>query len=149
MEDPEMRRKYFLALFTEKTWNEFCAQKKKIYGTSKNKLSRATVLIKGDFLLCYVSKKKEFVGILQVISESYYNESEIWEDQIFPVRVDVKPILIFPLDHGIPVSNFFEDLTIFKKLKNKKNWSGFFHNTFNQFPDEDGKVIFNKFKKIK
>lgn len=148
MEVPEMQGKYFLALFTEKTWTEFCTHKKKIYGTSKNKLSRASVLINGDFLLCYVSKKKEIVGVLEVISEAYYDEAKIWEEQIFPVRVAVKPISILPLGRGIPISKFFNDLNIFKNLKNKKNWSGFFHNTFNTFPDEDGKFIMNELKKI-
>lgn len=142
-----MEKRYFLALFNEKTWNEFLSQKQMVYGTNKNKIENAKKVKKGDFLICYLSKISEFVGILIVTSDVYYDEFTIWEDNVYPVRLNVQPVIVFPVERGISISQFKNKLTIFKKLKNKNRWGGFFNNAFNEFPSDDGILIHHELGK--
>ncbi|MCB9249292.1 MAG: EVE domain-containing protein [Ignavibacteriales bacterium] len=48
---------------------------------------------KGDFLICYLTGVSRFIGILEVISEPFQDNSLIWKDEDFPARLKVKPII--------------------------------------------------------
>jgi predicted RNA-binding protein len=142
-----MKKNYYLALFNIKTWEEYLSQEKKVYGTKKSKLKRANNIKKGDILICYVTRLYRFVGVLEVTSEVYFDKSEIWSDNIFPVRFNVKNIIVFPIEIGISINHFRKQLIIFKNLYNKNRWGGFFNNSFNEFPPKDAKFIIRKLMK--
>ncbi len=136
-----MEPRYYLALFNEQSWKEFLGNGAKIYGTTKNKLNRARKICQGDYLLCYVSKLSILSGVLKVESDVYYDESKYWTNDLFPVRFNVNPEILLSLDEGMTPSIFREDLDIFKNLRQKSSWGGFFINSFNEFPEEDGKFL--------
>ena len=77
----------------------------------------------------------------------YYDDSEYWTNGVFPVRFHVTPEVLLPIENGLSVYKFHDALEIFKNLKNKYNWSGFFINSFNEFPKEDAKYIVNMIEK--
>jgi len=135
-----MERQYYLALFNEETWTQFLGQRE-IYGTTKKGITAANKINIGDFLICYVSKKSKFVGILEVVTKAYYDEQKIWEEGIFPVRIGIKIIIAHPLGKGLHISQFRQRLSLFEKLKNKDNWAGFFMRAFNRFEINDGQII--------
>ena len=143
-----MEKKYYLALFSEKTWTEFLLSKKKVYGTVKQKIYRANKLNIGDYLICYILRKSLFVGVLQVNSNVFYQESKIWEDTVFPVQFKVKIICEVPTEKGLLAPKMFDKLSIFKRNTNKKRWGVFFMNSFNEFPEEDGKFLYNELSKL-
>ena len=132
---------YFLALFSEQSWQEFRAHGGKVYGTTKKKQTRAQKLVPGDFLICYISKRMVFAGVLQVTSPPRYDETPLYGQGVFPVRFDVDVVIAVDPDNGMPINELRDRLMIFRKLKNPKIWSGFFLKALNQFPKEDGDVI--------
>lgn len=141
-----MTSRKFLALFNDQSWRDFRDNGANIYGTTKNKLNRAKKIHLGDTLLCYVSKRSVFSGVLKINSEVYYNESECWTKGVFPVRFNVIPEYLLNLDDSISISILKEHLKIFRNLKDESNWAGFFINAFNEFPREDGDYIINLIK---
>jgi len=143
-----MNKRFYLCLFNENTWEEFLAQKIKVYGTTKNKLVRANKITKDDYLICYVSKKSKFVGILQKTSDAYFDETPLWRKGVFPVRFAVKIILAVPITKGFPVIQLKNKISILQNIKNEKKWAGFFINSFNEFPANDGELIQKELEKI-
>jgi len=99
-------------------------------------------------LYSYILKKQIIVGILQINSEVFYQESRVWEDTIFPVRFDVKIIIKVPNDKGIPVTKMFDKLSLLKNVNNKKRWGVFFMNSFNEFTEKDGDLILDELEEM-
>jgi predicted RNA-binding protein len=141
-----MNKKYYLALFSWETWDEFLDKGSSVYGTNLNKQSRMEMINCGDFLICYVTKLSCFVGLLEVTSKAYLDDQRIWRNDIYPVRVNVHPVYILEAVNGIPISELKEELEMFTNLRNPKNWSGFFINSLNTFKEHDAKIIVEKLK---
>ncbi len=143
-----MDKRFYLCLFNENTWNEFLAQKNNVYGTTKNKLNRASKIKNNDFLICYVTKHSKFVGIIQKISDVFYDESKIWEKGEFPVRFNVNIIHAVPVSQGLPIYKLKNELSLCKEIKNKTKWATFFINSFNEFSTHDGRLLMEEIRKI-
>jgi len=138
-----MEPRYYLALFNPQSWIEFLEKGATTYGTTKNKLNRAKKIQSGDYFICYISKQSVFPGILQVVSEAYYDESVYWSGGVFPVRFHVQPVSILSPEEAILIADVRNKLLLFSDLKNELNWAGFFINAFNEFPKEDGIYLMN------
>jgi predicted RNA-binding protein len=142
-----MARQYYVALFNSNTWVEFLENNAKMYGTTKNKESRAKKIKKGDYLICYISQMSTISGLLEVYSESYSNNSTISTFGSFPVTFDVKPLAILDPENVVPIHEAKLKLIIFQKLYNPLKWGGFFINALNEFPKEDGKWLSREIKR--
>lgn len=138
--------KYYLALFNEETWNEFIKKGSSVYGTTFKKRRRMEKTIPGDFLICYVTKLSRFVGLLEITSKAYIDDSRIWESDIYPNRVNVCPAYILKDMDGIPISELKEELSIFKDYKNPLSWKGHIRNSLTIFQENDAKIIVEKLK---
>lgn len=136
-----MVSKYYLALFNRTSWEEFLSHGGETYGTTPSKNVRAKKIHIGDFLICYVSGTSQFIGILEVVSESYFDKTRIWRNGVFPVRFKVKVVEQLPLNSGLPVGGLKEKLSIFLTLTKQSKWGGFFINSLNEFTFEDGEFI--------
>jgi predicted RNA-binding protein len=141
-----MSEKYYLALFNEETWNVFLEKGSSVYGTNLSKQKRMESTNPGDFLICYVTKLSRFVGLLEITSKAYLDDHRIWEEDIYPVRANVKPIYILKANDGIPISELKEELAMFENLRNPKSWSGFFISALNKFQEHDAMIIVGKLK---
>jgi len=125
-------RNYWLDLFTGKTWEEFLKAGAKVSGFRKRKHNLAKKIQIGDYLICYLTGISRLVGVLEVKSKCYIDETPIWSDQAFPVRFDVS--LVHRLDPltSIPVKSLGEKLSIFQSLKSRHAWTGFFRGSPNK-----------------
>lgn len=143
-----MNEKYYLALFNETTWNEFLEKGSSVYGTNLNKQKRMEATTPGDFLICYVTKLSCFVGLLEITSKAYLDEQRIWENDIYPIRVNVHPIYSLKVENGIQISKMKEELSIFDNLKNQKAWGILFQNSLNTIQKHDAELIIDKLKAV-
>lgn len=141
-----MNERYFLALFSDETWNEFLDCKYSIYGTTLKKQRRMEATNPGDFLICYVTKLSRFVGLLEITSKAYIDNNRIWKNDIYPVRVNVHPTYILKAADGIPISKLKEELEIFSNLKNPNAWTTKFRSSLSEFQEHDAKKIIAKLK---
>lgn len=136
-----MSRRYWLDLFTGKTWEEFLKYGATISGFRESRRKYSKKIKSGDYFICYLTGISRFIGVLEVLSESYFDKTKIWEDEDFPVRFKVK--LIYKLDPktAIPVLSLKSKLSLFKGLKSPKAWSGFFRGSPTEFNSKDGQII--------
>jgi hypothetical protein len=142
-----MARNYWLDLFTGKTWEEFKKAGANVSGFRYRRRRRAKDIRPGDYLLCYVTHLSRFIGVLEVKSECYEDNTPIWEDADFPIRFKVD--LIYELTPGtaVPVLDLRDKLSIFRNLTSPHAWSGFFRGSPALFKQrEDGQVIVEAIK---
>jgi predicted RNA-binding protein len=137
-----MSRKYWLDLFTGKTWEEFHKYGASASGFRERRRNIAKRIHPGDYLICYLIGLSRFIGVLEVLSESYFDiETRIWEDQLFPVRFKVKVVHALNAKTAIPVHDLKDRLSIFRDAKTPRAWSGFFRGSPVQFDTKDAEVI--------
>jgi predicted RNA-binding protein len=141
-----MERKYWLDVFTEKSWDEFLKAGASTSGYPDRMGKTADKIKKGDYFLCYLTKVSKFIGVLEVKSEKYYDSTKIWEDALYPIRFEVELIYELESEKSVTISELKDKLLIFKNLKNQKIWSGFFRTSPHELCLEDGKVIMQSIK---
>jgi predicted RNA-binding protein len=142
-----MSRKYWLDLFTGTTWEEFLEHGAKISGFRESRKKTAQRISPGDYLLCYLTGISRFVGILEVKSQCYFDTTQIWKDEIFPIRFDVELVEKLDAKTAIPVLSLKDELELFRGLKSRNAWTGFFRGSPAEFSSNDGEIIFHAIKK--
>jgi predicted RNA-binding protein len=142
-----MSRKYWLDLFTGKTWEEFHKYGASVSGFKERRRNIAKRIHPGDYLICYLTGLSRFIGVLEVLSESYFDtETRIWDDQFFPVRFKVRVVYALNAKTAIPVHDLKDRLSIFRDATTPRAWSGFFRGSPVQFNTKDAEVIVEAIK---
>jgi len=142
-----MGGKYWLDLFTAETWNEFLKNGAEISGFRESKKKLAEKIKPGDYFICYVTGISRFIGILEIKSKVFCDNSQIWERETFPIRFKVKLVHKLTLLTAIPVLELKDKLSIFKNLKSKNAWTGSFRGSPARIKEEDGEIIAHEIKK--
>lgn len=137
-----MGRKYWLDLFTGKTWEEFLKNGAKVSGFREGRKKAAEKIQIGDYLICYVIGISRLIGVLEVESECYFDDkNRIWEDTLFPVRFKVKPIYTLEPENAVPIDLIIDNLSLFRTLNSRKAWGGFVRGSPREFDTHDAQVI--------
>jgi hypothetical protein len=100
----------------------------------------------GDYLLCYLTRVSRWVGLLEVAGEPYSDEERIWASAVYPSRVPVRAVLELDPEHGVPVLDMREKLTVFRNLDNPNRWQGPFRRSPLQWKAVDGEAIVQALK---
>ncbi|WP_118828962.1 EVE domain-containing protein [Salinibacter ruber] len=140
---------YWLNVYTETTWEEFLDHGADVTGFPDSSTGRRAKKIDlEDRLICYVKGEIQFVGILEVTSEAYWDENErIWEDRLFPWRLKVNPLAAVDLESGVPVRSLRDELSIFEDMKSPNSWTGYLQGSPRSWKRRDGKVIYRELRK--
>lgn len=142
-----MDRKYWLDLFTGKTWEEFFKNDANVSGFKERRRNIAKRIHPGDYLICYLTGLSRFIGVLEILSDSYFDTgTRIWEDQLFPVRFKVKVVYALDAKTAIPVHDLKDKLSLFRDAKTPRSWSGFFRGSPVQFAQKDAEAIVEAIK---
>src|SRR5918995_2455077 len=83
-------RNHWLDLFTGTTWQEFLDAGATVSGFRERRWNTLQQVKPGDYFLCYLTGVSRFIGVLEVTSEPYWDETPIWEDEVFPYRTKVE-----------------------------------------------------------
>ena len=132
---------YWLDLFTGATWTEFKNTGSNVSGFRKSRWKTIQKIKKGDYLLCYITGISRFIGVLEVISEPFQDDSKIWSDEDFPCRLKVKPIIELNFDTAIPAHELKDSLSCFQNLKNPHAWTGAFRGSPAKWSAADGEAV--------
>jgi hypothetical protein len=135
---------YWLNLFTPTTWNEFRTAGAAVAGFREHNLKRAEKIQVGDIFLCYLVGAKRWVGLLEVVSDRYYEETPIWSEEVFPVRFKVKPALMLDADNGVPIKELEGKLSFYPQ--GSKTWSGLVRGSPTKYKKQDGDLISESLK---
>jgi hypothetical protein len=136
-----MARVYWIDLFTAETWQEFLDHGGDVSGFSEKRRTIVAKIRPGDYLLCYLTRASRWVGLLEVLGEPFFDQEPIWSAQVFPCRVKVKALLTLTPEHGVPVLNMREELSVFRGLGNPNHWQGPFRASPTKWKTADGEAV--------
>lgn len=137
-----MKRNYWLDLFTGTTWDEFRQAGSSVSGFRDSRWSTVQKIMKGDYFLCYLTGVSRFIGILEVTSEPFKKaERDIWQDDDFPCRLKVRPVVELTPETAIPVFELRDQLSCFKDLKSPHAWTGHFRSSPKKWKQADGEAV--------
>ncbi len=96
---------------------------------------------KGDGIACYVTKDYKIIGLGEVTSPYYMDDSDIFKSEgVFPDRIDIKAGTLSPeLD-------FISIIDKLQFIKNLAYWTVYMRNGIVEIPEHDWKVINNAVK---
>lgn len=132
---------YWLNLFTGTTWDEFRKSGARITGFRPKMEGNASKVKKGDIFVCYLTGVMRWIGALEVIRPSK-DKSRIWQDELFPVRFEVKPLVILEPEHGVPMQHLYGKVSFFTGPEDEGKFKGFVRMSPNRFRnDKDAELI--------
>ncbi len=132
---------YWLDLFTGTTWQEFREAGANVSGFSARRRSVAQRVKKGDILLCYLTGVMRWVGALEV-GDSSTDTKRIWKDREFPVRFNVKALMMLEPEHGVPMEQLEGRVSFFANTKDRGKFRGFVRGSPNLFKaSKDAELI--------
>ena len=132
---------YWLDVFSPGNWEEFIDGGAQITGFPYRQLKAAQSIRPGDILLCYVKQQSQWVGALEVESEVFLDQTQMWEDMVYPCRVKVKPLVLLPLGKGLAARDMLPRLKLFAGLRNPQKWGAALGPSPKAIADEDGDMI--------
>jgi len=132
---------YWLNLFTGRTWKEFRAAGGKATGFRESIWNRAKAIKRGDIFLCYMVGVKRWVGLLEVTGDRYRDKSNIFLEEVFPVRFPVKQIAMLTPEQGVQMDSLAGRLTFFPIGGTSRQWSGLVRSSATRYKAEDGESI--------
>jgi hypothetical protein len=103
---------------------------------------RAAAVSVGDRFLCYLKGKFAWVGALEAVSGPYRSSEAIWGTDGFPVRVNVRPIVVLPGDEGLHLRELEGKLSFFASGQYLASVPSHFQGSPRRLPPSDGEVIF-------
>ena len=95
---------YWLDLFTGTTWRQFREAGAVTTGFRHSQRSALKRVRPGDVFVCYLTGVMRFVGALGIVGPGDYRRP-LWGGVAFPVRFEVKPIVLLDPEHGIPMES--------------------------------------------
>ena len=93
---------YFLDLFSPETYEAFTRSPRNISGFRSRQRGMAGRVQPGDKLVCYLTKLSRWIGILDVVSGPFEDDSPIFypESDPFTVRFAVRPEIWLPVERA-------------------------------------------------
>ena len=140
-------RSYWVVIFTLKTWQETLAAGGNVVGfrsTTRGEFNKITI---GDHLLCYIKGISRFIAVQRVESEPFLDDSPVWPDDDFPIRVKVQTIVKLEPEAAVPVVEVKDRLSIFENVTYPGGWGVFFQTSPKRWNEEDGKAVMKALEK--
>lgn len=138
---------YWLDLFTPETWEEFRKAGSSVVGFRNTMRTYVDKVAPGDVLLCYMTGgSKQWVGALSVAGPSN-DDTQIWRDDAFPVRLSVEPIVVLDPGKGVPLDEMIGQVAFYPSKEQRAKLSGFLRRCLNRISTEDGELILGRLRK--
>jgi hypothetical protein len=132
---------FWLDLFTGTTWDEFRSAGARISGFRPRMRNLAKQVQPGDVFLCYLTGVMRWVGALEVVGTTD-DQTPIWKDVDFPVRFEVKPLVMLDAEHGVPMQELEGKVDFYAGAQDWGKFKAFIRQSPNPFRrDADGALI--------
>jgi hypothetical protein len=132
---------YWLDLFSHRTWSEFLNAGGTVTGFRASRWKTAQQIKAGDRFLCYLTGVSRWIGLLEVTGRAYRDDTPIWSDDAFPVRLPVKLLLALDAEVAVPIMELRDELSIFRNLTNPHAWTGRLRGSPVKWSNGDGAAI--------
>lgn len=138
--------RYWLNLFTGTTWDEFIDAGATVSGFREGRWTTVKKVRPGDRLICYLTGVSRFIGMFEVTSEPYRDDTPIWSDEDFPCRMKVRPLVALKPETAVPIHDLRDQLSIFENLSSPHAWTGRLRGSPAKWKAADGEAIYAALK---
>lgn len=140
------RMAYYTDLFSPETYEAFSESDRTISGFRMRHKKLASKVNIGDKLICYLTKLSRWIGVLEVTSKSFIDDSpRFYEaDDPFVVRFKVKPLIWLEVVKALPIheTEIWKGLSFTRDLQPDSNaWTGKVRGSLVRLEDEDGQFL--------
>lgn len=137
---------YYIDLFSPETYSAFTTSNQSVSGFRMRQQHIAATVKPGDKLVCYMTKLSRWVGILEVSSEYFLDDTPIFLPTADPyqVRFRVQPQVWLSPEKSIPIRHdiCWKRLSFTKNCnRNSSSWTGTLRSSLRKLSDEDGKYL--------
>jgi hypothetical protein len=142
---------YYIDLFSPETAKTFSDSDQSVSGF---RISRKTYVENqnigpGDRFICYCTRIQRFIGVLEIESKPFVDDTPIFteSDDPFVLRFKVKTIVWLPLEKGIPIHDdlIWKNLSFTKNLsKDSNKWTYMVFSSPRLWPKDDCEFIEQK-----
>ncbi len=137
---------YYLNLFSPETYKAFMQSSQTISGFSIRQIKPAKKIKPGDRFICYLTKISRWIGIFEVESKCFEDNSPIFyqSDDPYVVRFKIKPLVWLDFEYSIPIhEDFIWNSLSFTKEHNKasKTWTGKLRGSLTPFDQLDANFL--------
>jgi hypothetical protein len=137
---------YFLDLFSPETYEAFAKSSHDVSGFRSTQHTAASRIRVGDKFICYMTKLSRWMGVLEVISDFYEDDSPIFyqENDPFVIRFKVKALAWLDKEKAIPIRDdkVWNTLSFTKgQEKSSSVWTGAIRRSLNQMTEADGQFL--------
>lgn len=137
---------YYIDLFSPETYEIFSKSNQDISGFRLRQEGVASRIKVGDRLICYMTKLGRWIGILEVMSAYFKDDSPLFysSDDPFVIRFRVKPIVWLPKEKSIPIheDKVWNRLSFTKNAeKGSSAWTGIIRSSLNSLTEHDGRFL--------
>ncbi len=139
---------YWLNLFTGTTWREFKEAGANVSGFRATQAKTAKRINTGDIFLCYLTGVMRWVGALEIVGPST-DTRKIWKEQEFPIRFEVKPLILLEPENGFPMDQLEGHVKFYAGPKDKGKFRGFLRGSQRLFDGpKDGDLILSMLREV-
>lgn len=137
---------YFVNLFSPETYQAFSSSARTISGFLPRHIAAASQVQPGDRLVCYMTKLSRWVGVLEVVSPCFTDDTPVFLeiDDPYTVRFRVKPLAWLAPEHALPINDdiCWHHLSFTKDLPPKSMvWTGKVRRSLIRLDDADGEYL--------
>ncbi len=134
-------RRYWTDLFTVKAWQEYLDAGGEVSGFREKSWSLVQQIKMGDYLLAYLVGVSRWIGVLEVVSEPFRDDTAIWSADAFICRVRVKPVVVLTPETAIPARLLQEKLSVFQQSRDSRAWGIYVRRSPTRCQDADGEAV--------
>lgn len=136
---------YYINLFSPETYCAFTESDRNVSGFRERHKRVAAAIRPGDKLICYMTRLSRWVGILEVTSDSFRDDTPIFrQPDPFIVRFRVSPQVWLEPEQAIPIRHdvCWKHLSFTKdSRRNSSAWTAMVRSSLRRLSDEDGRYL--------
>ncbi len=134
-------RNYWLDLFSGATWQEFLDAGADVSGFRESRWNTVQQIKPSDYLICYLTGISRWIGVLEVVSEAFQDDTPIWKDEVFPCRVRVKLLIGLTPETAVPIFELRDQLSIFENVSSPVSWTGHLRGSPTKWKVSDAEIV--------
>lgn len=138
---------YYLNLYSPDTYETFSKSDRSITGFRQRQSKAARRIHPGDILICYMTKLSRWVGLLEVTSEAFKDDTPFYyeKDDPFVIKFKVKPIVWLEKEKAIPIKTdaIWNNLSFTHQHEKEGTsaWTGILRSSLNRLDNADGQLL--------
>lgn len=137
---------YWLNLYSPETYESFSNSDRSLSGFRYRQRNQAQKIKQGDRFICYMTKLSRWVGVLEVASNVFHDDSPFYyeEDDPFIIRFKVHPVVWLAKEKTVPIHEprVWNNLSFTRDAEHgSSTWTGKIRSSLNELDEADGRFL--------